>query len=83
MKGSAQNTLLAAGGVPLRYISAGILLLAGMGCDGGPPAESAGPASRIAYLRSFQVDENDEVVNVTPIVVPDPRGGLLVVDPSE
>ncbi len=67
-----------------RYLWAAWVLISSLGCDGGgrvhPPAP---PAAPIAYLRSFQVDENDEVVNVTPILVPDPRGGFLVVDPSE
>lgn len=65
-------------------LAAGILLLVLGACGRDtpqpPPAE---PDTRISYLRSFQVDENDEVVNVTPTLVVDPRGGLLVADPSE
>ena len=66
-------------------LAAGILLLALVACGRDtprppPPAESD---ARISYLRSFRVDENDEVVNVTPKLVADPRGGLLVADVSE
>jgi len=71
------------------------LLVVVAGCDGEgvPPATlhaqmSLGGASRAApfqleRLKSFEVEENDAVVNVTPALVPDRLGGLLVVDGSE
>lgn len=67
-----------------RSLALGILLALGAcGRDTPAPAPPAEAEARIAYLRSFQVDENDEVVNVMPKLVADPRGGLLVTDVSE
>lgn len=40
-------------------------------------------APRLAYERSFTVEENEAVVNVHPSLVVDPRGGVLVVDVGE
>lgn len=68
-----------------RALSAGILLLALGACgrDTPAPPPPAEADARLVYLRSFQVDENDEVVNVMPTLVADPRGGLLVADVGE
>jgi hypothetical protein len=71
-----------------------IVLASGSACDRGDtaatrmsvrPGASAGDdgAPPVRYERSFTVDENDEVVNVAPTLVADPRGGLLVVDVGE
>lgn len=51
---------------------------------GGPgPSPPSAALPSLPYLRSFTVDETDAVVNVTPTLVPDPRGGFLVADVSE
>jgi hypothetical protein len=65
------------------------ILLASTACDRQNPSTrteaqtiaTAGPA--LEYVRSFDVEETDDVVNVTPNVRNDPRGGFLVADPSE
>jgi hypothetical protein len=52
----------------------------------GGPAENARSATleEVAVLEpSFQLQENDEVVNVVPLVSVDPRGGFLVADSRE
>jgi hypothetical protein len=38
---------------------------------------------QLKVLDAFDAEENDAVINVAPSLVPDPRGGLLVVDGSE
>lgn len=69
-----------------------LLLAACAGCDRADT--SAARASvltigrsqsvpRLAYARSFTVEENDAVVNVNPSLIVDPRGGFLVVDVGE
>lgn len=49
----------------------------------GRPARAADDDARLAYRQRIPVQETDAVVNVNPALVPDPRGGLLVVDVSE
>lgn len=79
----------------MRTVATILLLAAGLSCDraerasarmsvgGERPARPASALPSLTYLRSFAVRENDAVVNVTPSMVPDPRGGFLVVDVSE
>ena len=65
------------------------MLLVSSACDRQDPSTrteartiaAAGPA--LEYVRSFDVEETDDVVNVTPNVRNDPQGGFLVADPSE
>jgi hypothetical protein len=65
------------------------VLLAAAACDrkaSSPPTDAqqtAGAGPGLEYVRSFDVEETDDVVNVTPNVRNDPQGGFLVADPSE
>jgi hypothetical protein len=69
-------------------IAAAALMLLG-GCDrASPPPIAGGDAASggstsLRHVRSFDVEENDAVVNVTPRLRVDPRGGLLVADEGE
>jgi hypothetical protein len=66
-----------------------VVLLAYAACDGDSPAPAARESlagnggATLTSLRTFDVEENDDVVNVTPTVRIDGRGGLLVADAPE
>lgn len=66
-----------------------VVLLAGAACDRNSPApaarESLGGSggATLTTLRTIEVEENDAVVNVTPRLRVDPRGGFLVFDERE
>jgi hypothetical protein len=66
-----------------------VVLLAGAACDRNSPAPPAQESAAgnggatLTTLRTFDVDENDAVVNVTPRLRVDPRGGFLVFDSRE
>jgi len=66
-----------------------VLLAAAAACERQTPSpptdvqQTAGAGPALEYVRSFDVEETDDVVNVTPNVGIDPRGGFLVADPSE
>jgi hypothetical protein len=67
-----------------------LLLMAAVGCGrAGGDAEGRSPPRAdaedrvLSYLRTFDLQETDEVVSVTPVVARDPRGGFLVVDAQE
>ncbi|MBW3654892.1 MAG: hypothetical protein KY444_02205, partial [Gemmatimonadetes bacterium] len=78
--------------IPVRAAAAAalaVVLLAGAACDGDSPAPAAreSPAGNggeiLTTLRTFDVEENDDVVNVTPRLRLDGRGGFLVSDERE
>ncbi|HZG41461.1 MAG TPA: hypothetical protein VEY93_00780, partial [Longimicrobium sp.] len=66
-----------------------LVVLGGSGCDrlsrSPETANVSAPATGAALrqVRSFEVEENDAVVNVIPQLRRDPRGGFLVADRSE
>jgi hypothetical protein len=65
------------------------VLVAGAACDRNPPAPAARESldrsggATLATVRTIEVEENDAVVNVTPRLRADPRGGFLVFDQRE
>jgi hypothetical protein len=74
----------------IRVATTGLVLLGGSGCDRGSPpppvadhlsARSHNPILR--HERTFDVEENDDVVNVIPTLRLDERGGFLVADAGE
>jgi hypothetical protein len=65
------------------------VLLGAIACDrGSPPPVAAHLSARshssiLRHERTFDVEENDEVVNITPTLRVDGRGGFLVADAGE
>lgn len=68
-------------------VAALVLSMLGAACDGPSPPpqpdDRSQPADVITWLRSFDLEEREEVINVQPNVFLDSRGGFLVADASE
>lgn len=64
----------------------GLVLVAAGGGPAAPAALAAqgfGPGSPVTRIREIRLQESPAVINVTPVVRPDPRGGYLVADVDE
>jgi hypothetical protein len=69
-------------------LAASVLLAASVSCADTPPPQfnnqhGQARGAALPHARTFDVEENDDVVNVTPRLRVDPRGGFLVFDGSE
>jgi hypothetical protein len=51
--------------------------------SGALAAQDFGPRSPVTRIREIRLQESTSVINVTPVVRPDPRGGYLVADVRE
>lgn len=62
-----------------------VLVVAGGGraASAGLAAQGFGPGSPVTRIREIRLQESPAVINVAPVVRPDPRGGYLVADVDE
>lgn len=68
--------------VARRLLLAAAAILA-VGCDEGESASLQTLEDVVAFGPTIELEESDDVINVTPAVTLDPRGGFLVADERE
>lgn len=70
-------------GAWVAYLACGTLACAETTPDSPPSAEGAALTEVLAWGATIPLEETAEVINVTPEVTPDPRGGFIVSDARE